>query len=47
MYQSTTSSSIGYFKTDNQSIITLFQNEVKYLNLANNIYFDLKSMNHK
>ena len=25
-------SSIGYFKTDNRNITTLFQGEVKYLN---------------
>jgi len=25
-------SSIGYFKTDNRNITTLFQDEVKYLN---------------
>ena len=35
IYQSTTSYFIGYFKTDNRSIKTLFQGEVKYLNLTN------------
>jgi len=42
MHQSRTSSLIGYFKTNNRSIITLFQGEVKYLNLAN--YHFLKAL---
>jgi len=33
--QSSISSSINYFKIDNQSITTLFQGEVKYINLTN------------
>ena len=34
-YQTGTFSSNGCFKTDNQSITTLFQGAVKYLNLTN------------
>ena len=35
MYQSSSSSSNGCFKTDNRSITTLIQGEVKYLNQIN------------
>ena len=35
IYQSSISSSIDYFETDQRSIITLFQGEVKYLNVTN------------
>ena len=38
MHQSSTSSLIGYFKIDNRSITTLFQGEVKYLNLINYLF---------
>ena len=34
-YQRSASSFIGYFKIDNRSIKTLFQGEIKYLNLTN------------
>jgi len=35
MHQSSTSSLIGCFKTDNRTITSLFQGEVKHLNLTN------------
>jgi len=43
MHQSSTSSPIGCLKTDNQSIIILFQGEVKYLNLTH--YHFLRALN--
>jgi len=42
-YQIGTFSSNGYFKIDNQSLTTLFQGEVKYLNLTN--YHFLRAIN--
>jgi len=43
MYQSSTSPLIGYFKTDNGSITTIFQAEVKCLNSTN--YHFSRSLN--